>query len=115
MGATLAVGGVNPVTRERVVAEEVCRDTLSVMASTGMYERSGEWLFEIGLPAKSGVAGGIVAIAPGKGAIGSFSPRLDPAGNSVRGQLATAFLSRALGLNIFASAPSSTTEMEGIR
>lgn len=115
MGATLADGGVNPVTRERVVAEEVCRDTLSVMASTGMYERSGEWLFEIGLPAKSGVAGGIVAIAPGKGAIGSFSPRLDPAGNSVCGQLATAFLSRALGLNIFASAPSSTTEMEGIR
>jgi glutaminase len=82
----------------------VCRDTLAVLAATGMYERSGEWLFEIGVPAKSGVAGGIVAIAPGKGAIGTFSPPLDPAGNSVRGRLATAHLSRTLGLNLFASA-----------
>lgn len=103
MGATLADGGVNPVTGERVVSAQVCRDTLAVLASTGMYERSGEWLFEIGLPAKSGVAGGIVAVAPGKGALGSFSPRLDPAGNSVRGLRATAHLSRSLGLNLFAS------------
>ncbi|MFF2267388.1 glutaminase A [Cellulosimicrobium cellulans] len=103
MGATLADGGVNPVTGERVVSAQVCRDTLAVLASTGMYERSGEWLFEIGLPAKSGVAGGIVAVAPGKGAIGTFSPPLDPAGNSVRGQRATAYLSRTLGLNLFAS------------
>lgn len=103
MGATLANGGVNPVTGARVVSAEVCRDTLAVLATTGLYERSGEWLFEIGLPGKSGVAGGIVTIAPGKGAIGTFSPRLDPAGNSVRGQRATAYLSRALGLNIFAS------------
>ena len=103
MGATLADGGVNPVTGERVVSAQVCRDTLAVLASTGMYESSGEWLFEIGLPAKSGVAGGIVAVAPGKGAIGTFSPLLDPAGNSVRGQRATAYLSRTLGLNLFAS------------
>ncbi|MFZ2623659.1 MAG: glutaminase A [Propionibacterium sp.] len=103
MGATLADGGVNPVTGRRVVAESVARDTLAVMASTGMYEMSGEWLFEIGLPAKSGVSGGIVAISPGKGAIGTFSPRLDAAGNSIRGQRAMSFLSRALGLNIFAS------------
>ncbi|MDF2848286.1 MAG: glsA, partial [Oerskovia sp.] len=103
MGATLADGGVNPVTGERVVSAQVCRDTLAVLASTGLYERSGEWLFEIGLPAKSGVAGGIVAVAPGKGAIGTFSPPLDSAGNSVRGQRATAYLSRALGLNLFAS------------
>ncbi|MBE7700172.1 glutaminase A [Oerskovia sp. Sa1BUA8] len=103
MGATLADGGVNPVTGERVVSAQVCRDTLAVLASTGLYERSGEWLFEIGLPAKSGVAGGIVAVAPGKGGIGTFSPPLDPAGNSVRGQRATAYLSRALGLNLFAS------------
>ncbi|MEO7018399.1 MAG: glutaminase A [Leifsonia sp.] len=103
MGATLADGGVNPVTRESVVSPEVCRDTLAVLAANGLYERSGEWLFEIGLPGKSGVAGGIVTIAPGKGAIGTFSPRLDPAGNSVLGQRATAYLSRALGLNIFAS------------
>ncbi|MBD3940496.1 glutaminase A [Microbacterium sp. NEAU-LLC] len=104
MGATLADGGVNPVTGEQVVSAEVCRDTLSVLASCGLYERSGEWLFEIGLPAKSGVSGGIVAVAPGKGAVGAFSPRLDAAGNSVRGQRACAYLSRALGLNLFASA-----------
>ncbi len=104
MGATLADGGVNPTTGERVVSAWVCRDTLAVLAATGMYEHSGEWLYEIGLPAKSGVAGGIVAISPGKGAIGSYSPRLDRAGNSVRGRLATGYLSRALGLNVFASA-----------
>lgn len=108
MGATLADGGVNPVTGERVVSDSVCRDTLSVLASCGMYERSGEWLFEIGLPAKSGVSGGIVAIAPGKGAIGTFSPPLDSAGNSVRGQRTTAYLSRTLGLNVFASEPRTT-------
>ena len=103
MGATLADGGVNPVTGERVVSAQVCRDTLAVMASSGLYERSGEWLFEIGLPGKSGVSGGILTIAPGKAGIGVFSPRLDSAGNSVRGQRATAYLSRVLGLNIFAS------------
>ncbi|WP_036955597.1 glutaminase A [Luteimicrobium xylanilyticum] len=103
MGATLADGGVNPVTGDQVVSGQVCQDTLAVLASTGMYERSGRWLFEIGLPAKSGVSGGIVAIAPGKGAIGTYSARLDRAGNSVRGQRATAHLSRALGLNVFAS------------
>ncbi|MBO9627760.1 MAG: glutaminase A, partial [Microbacterium sp.] len=105
MGATLAAGGRNPVTGEQVVSAETSRDTLALLASCGMYERSGEWLFEIGLPAKSGVAGGIVAIAPGKGAVGAFSPRLDPAGNSIRGQRACAYLSRTLGLNLFASAP----------
>lgn len=104
MGATLADGGMNPVTGEQVVSAEVCRDTLSVLASCGMYERSGEWLFEIGLPAKSGVSGGIVAVSPGKGAVGTYSPRLDAAGNSVRGQRACAYLSRSLGLNLFASA-----------
>ncbi|GAA4178887.1 glutaminase A [Gryllotalpicola koreensis] len=103
MGATLADGGVNPVSGEQVVSPEVCRDTLAVLAASGLYEHSGEWLFEIGVPGKSGVSGGIVAIAPGKGAIGAFSPRLDEAGNSVRGQRAAAQLSRALGLNVFAS------------
>lgn len=103
MGATLAGGGVNPVTSEQVVSADVARDTLSVLATSGMYERSGEWLYEIGLPAKSGVSGGIVAIAPGKGALGVFSPPLDRVGNSVRGQQACAYLSRALGLNLFAS------------
>ena len=103
MGATLADGGVNPVTGRRVVSAGVCRDTLAILAATGAYERSGEWLFEIGLPGKSGVAGGLVTVAPGKAGIGTFSPPLDVAGNSVRGQRATAYLSRVLGLNIFAS------------
>lgn len=103
MGATLADGGVNPVTGQRVVSAGVCRDTLAILAANGAYERSGEWLFEIGLPGKSGVAGGLVTVAPGKAGIGTFSPLLDVAGNSVRGQRATAYLSRVLGLNIFAS------------
>ncbi|MGW0159282.1 glutaminase A [Mycobacterium sp. NPDC003323] len=103
MGATLADGGINPVTGRRVVSAGVCRDTLAILAANGAYERSGEWLFEIGLPGKSGVAGGLVTVAPGKAGIGTFSPPLDPAGNSVRGQGATAYLSRVLGLNIFAS------------
>jgi glutaminase len=103
MGATLADGGVNPVTGERVVSAHVCRDTLAVLAASGLYERSGEWLFEIGLPGKSGVAGGLVTVAPGKAGIAAYAPRLDSAGNSVRGQIATAYLSRALGFNIFAS------------
>lgn len=105
MGATLADGGVNPVTGHRVVAATVARDTLAVLAASGLYERSGEWLFEIGLPGKSGVAGGLVTVAPGKAGIGCYAPRLDAAGDSVRGQVATAHLSRALGLHMFASAP----------
>lgn len=110
MGATLAHGGVTPITGEQVVSAEVSRDTLSVLASCGLYERSGGWLFEIGLPAKSGVSGGIVAVAPGKGALGAFSPRLDAAGNSIRGQRACAYLARALGLNLFASSASRPTD-----
>ncbi|MDQ0644951.1 glutaminase A [Microbacterium murale] len=113
MGATLADGGVNPVTGERVVSADVCRDTLAVVAASGLYERSGEWLFEIGIPAKSGVSGGIVAVSPGKGAAGAFSPLLDSAGNSVRSQLAIGYLSRALGLNLFASAPRVSVAEEG--
>jgi glutaminase len=103
MGATLADGGVNPVTRRRVVGEETCRRTLALMLTAGLYERSGEWLYEVGLPAKSGVSGGIVTIAPGKGGLATFAPPLDPAGNSVRGQLATKLLSAALGLDLLAS------------
>jgi glutaminase len=114
MGATLAGGGVNPVTQERVVSADVARDTLSVLASCGLYERSGEWLFEIGLPAKSGVSGGIVAVAPGKGAVGAFSPPLDQAGNSVRGQRACAHLSRSLGLNLFASTAIQEADLQQV-
>ncbi len=105
MAATLANGGVNPQTRERVIGPGVCRRVLAVMATAGLYELSGDWLYEIGVPGKSGVSGGIVTVAPGKGGLATFSPPLDPAGNSVRGQLVTKHLSERLGLNLFASEP----------
>jgi glutaminase len=105
MGATLADGGVNPVTGRRVVGAATARAVLAVLATAGLYERSGDWLFDIGLPGKSGVSGGIVTMAPGKGGLGTFSPPLDRAGNSVRGVLVTRDLSRALGLDVFASRP----------
>ena len=103
MAATLADGGVNPVTGVRVIVPGVCRRVLAVMATAGLYELSGDWLYEIGLPGKSGVSGGIVTVAPGKGGLATYSPPLDAAGNSVRGQLATKYLSERLGLNLFAS------------
>ena len=76
------------------------------MATAGLYETSGDWLYEIGLPGKSGIGGGIVTVAPGKGGMGAFAPPLDSAGNSVKGQLAARFLSERLGLNLFASEPA---------
>ncbi len=103
MGATLADGGVNPLTRERVVGEEASRYTLAVMTTAGLYETSGDWLYDVGLPGKSGIGGGIVTVSPGKGGLGTFSPLLDAAGNSVRGRLAARFLSRGLGLDLFVS------------
>ena len=106
MGATLANGGVNPRTQRRVIDRSICKRVLAVMATAGLYERSGEWMYDIGLPGKSGVSGGIVTISPGKGGLGTFSPRLDSAGNSVRGQLLTRDLSEHLGLNIYTSAPA---------
>ena len=105
MAATLANGGVNPLTGVRVVAPGVCRRVLAVMATAGLYELSGDWLYEIGMPGKSGVSGGIVTVSPGKGGLATYSPPLDDAGNSVRGQLVTKFLSERLGLNLFVSAP----------
>lgn len=109
MGSVLADGGTNPLTGEHVVGLQTCRAVLSVMTTAGLYETSGDWLYAIGLPGKSGIGGGIVTVAPGKGALGTFSPPLDAAGNSVRGQLAAAHLSRALGLDLFASAPQLPT------
>jgi glutaminase len=103
MGATLANGGVNPLTHASVVDRESCHCTLAVMATAGLYETSGDWLYDIGLPGKSGIGGGIVTVAPGKGGLGTFAPLLDESGNSVKGQLAAAFLSRRLGLDVFAS------------
>ncbi|MEH2513721.1 glutaminase [Nitrobacteraceae bacterium AZCC 1564] len=105
MGATLADGGVNPVTRERVVNAGVCHYALAVMITAGLYETSGDWLYDIGLPGKSGIGGGIVAVSPGKGGFGTFAPPLDAAGNSVKGQLAAKFLSQRLGMDLFVSQP----------
>lgn len=116
MGATLADGGVNPITLERVVSPDTCRRALAVMLTAGLYELSGDWLYEVGLPAKSGVSGGIVTVAPGKGGLAIFSPPLDAAGNSVRGQLATKLLAEALGLDLLASQPVDPRTMtEGSR
>ena len=105
MGATLADGGVNPITGERVVDAPVCRHALAAMLSAGMYESSGDWLYAVGLPAKSGIGGGIVTVSPGKGAMGTFSPPLDPGGTSVRGSLAARYLSVRLGLDLLGSVP----------
>ena len=103
MGATLGDGGLNPLTKERVVDADSCRYALAVMATAGLYETSGDWLFSIGLPGKSGIGGGIVAVAPGKGGLGTFAPPLDKAGNSVKGQLVARFLAERLGMNLFVS------------
>jgi glutaminase len=105
MGATLADGGINPITGERAIDKSHCKRVLAVLATSGLYEHSGDWLYDVGLPGKSGVSGGIVTISPGKGGVGTFSPPLDSAGNSVRGQHMTRYLAEALGLNLFASAP----------
>jgi glutaminase len=103
MGATLADGGLNPITRERAVGESVCHYALAVMATAGLYETSGDWLYDIGMPGKSGISGGIVAISPGKGGLGVFAPPLDSTGNSVKGQLVARFLSQRLGMDVLAS------------
>ena len=106
MGATLADGGVNPLTRERVVDPEVCHYALAVMATAGLYETSGDWLYDVGLPGKSGIGGGIVTVSPGKGGLGTFAPPLDKEGNSVKGQLVARFLSQRLGMDLFVSSPA---------
>lgn len=101
VGATLANGGVNPLTGERAIAEAYVDNVLSVMATCGMYDASGEWLYRTGLPAKSGVGGGILAVQPGRMGIGIFSPRLDAQGNSVRGIAVCRELAADLALHLF--------------
>ncbi|GLQ55888.1 glutaminase A [Devosia nitrariae] len=110
MGATLADGGVNPITGQRVVDPMTCHYTLAVMATAGLYETSGDWLYEIGLPGKSGIGGGIVTVSPGKGGLGTFAPLLDGAGNSIKGQLAARDLSQELGIDLFLSKPQADAE-----
>src|SRR4051812_25960497 len=99
MGATLANGGVNPLTGERAIREACVPDVLSVMTTCGMYDYAGEWVYWVGMPAKSGVGGGILAVLPGQLAIAVFSPPLDARGNSVRGVAVCKELSRELNLH----------------
>jgi glutaminase len=105
MAATLANGGVNPVTRQRVLDAKHVPGVLAVMATAGLYDDSGKWLFATGLPAKSGVGGGLIAVSPGNWGIAVISPPLDEAGNSVRAQRAIADISNALGGNPYAVQP----------
>jgi len=105
MAATLANGGVNPVTKKKVIEATHVPGILSVMATAGLYDDSGKWLFHTGLPAKSGVGGGLIAVSPGRFGIAAFSPPLDAAGNSVRAQKAIADVSNALGGNPYAPTP----------
>jgi glutaminase len=103
MGATLAAGGRNPVTGKQVMDAGKVPGVLAVMATAGLYDDSGKWLYHTGLPAKSGVGGGIVAVSPGKFGIAVVSPPLDDAGNSVRAQRAIADISNALGGNPYSA------------
>lgn len=104
MAATLANGGVHPTTGKRALPCEHVERVLSVMATCGMYDFAGSWLYEIGMPAKSGVGGGIIAVLPGRFGISIFSPRLDPKGNSVRGIKVCQHLSQDFGLHLFSRA-----------
>jgi glutaminase len=103
MAATLAAGGRNPVTGKQVMKTANVPQVLAVMATAGLYDDSGKWLYHTGLPAKSGVGGGIIAVSPGKFGIAVVSPPLDAAGNSVRAQKAIADISNALGGNPYAA------------
>jgi glutaminase len=101
MGATLANNGKNPVTGVQVIKAANVPYILSTMMMAGLYDGSGGWAWKVGLPAKSGVGGGIVAVVPGKGAIAVFSPRLDDAGNSVKAQRVIEYVAEKLDFNLF--------------
>ena len=105
MAATLANGGKNPVTGKSVMKAENVPGVLAVMATAGLYDDSGKWLYRTGLPGKSGVGGGIIAVSPGKFGIAVVSPPLDEAGNSVRAQKAITDISNSLGGNPYAVKP----------
>jgi glutaminase len=105
MAATLANGGRNPVTGKTVMKPENVPEVLSVMATAGLYDDSGKWLYKTGLPGKSGVGGGLIAVAPGKFGIAAISPPLDAAGNSVKAQLVIEEVVKALGANPYEVRP----------
>jgi glutaminase len=112
MAATLANNGVNPITKEQAVDSSYIKDILSVMYTCGMYNFAGEWAYKVGLPAKSGVSGGIIVIVPNQIGIGIFSPLLDERGNSVRGVKVCEELSQQFGLHMFDSAMGSCKFLE---
>ncbi|WMD18636.1 glutaminase A [Achromobacter seleniivolatilans] len=103
MGATLAGKGINPITKDKVLHEGHTRYVLAEMTMEGMYGSSGDWAYTVGLPAKSGVGGGILCVVPGVMGIAAFSPPLDPVGNSVRGQLMVAAVAKAMDYNLYAA------------
>ena len=105
MGATLANGGVNPVTNRRMLPAEHVPELLAVMATAGFYDESGEWMFNAGLPSKTGVGGGIVSVVPGQFAIAAFSPRLNKAGNSIRAMRAIRQIAGDLGVGLYGPNP----------
>lgn len=113
MGATLANAGVQPVTGNRVVPAAVARRTLAVMAGCGMYDAAGDWLVRVGIPAKSGVAGGLMGALPGELGLGTVSPRLDTHGNSVRGVAICERLSRDMGMHLMDAEPHGITAVRG--
>jgi glutaminase len=106
MGATLANEGVNPITGKRMLAAEHVPELLAIMAMAGFYDESGEWMYSAGLPAKTGVGGGIVAVVPGKFAIVAFSPRLNTAGNSIRSMKAIRQIAGDLGVGLYGANPT---------
>lgn len=103
MGATLANAGVNPISKERVLSADNTPRILADMTMEGLYDTSGDWAYTVGLPGKSGVGGGILAVVPGVMGIAAFSPPLDEVGNSVRGQKMVAAVANALGYNLYKS------------
>ena len=105
MGETLANLGVNPLTKKRVMNANDVPELLAIMATAGFYDESGEWMYTAGLPAKTGVGGGIVAVVPGRFAIAAFSPRLNEAGNSVRSLNAIRDIAGELGVGVFGPNP----------
>ncbi|MDF5724740.1 MAG: glutaminase A [Rhizonema sp. PD37] len=101
MAATLANGGINPLTQEQAIDNRYVQDVISVMFTCGMYDYSGEWAYRVGIPAKSGVSGGIIGVVPGKLGIGTFSPLIDAKGNSIRGLKVFEDISKDFGLHMF--------------
>jgi glutaminase len=101
MGGTLANNGINPVTGERVIKADNVPHILAAMTMAGLYDASGGWAWHVGLPAKSGVGGGLLSVAPGKGGIAAFAPRLDEAGNSVKAQKVISYVADKLDMNLF--------------